>query len=400
MGNGSVSNSLLTVSKSDSYAILLCIISFIAWSPVFPGVFGIPTAVIYTPLILLACIISINTNYISLKFIILLSLLSLALILFTLITQSATNFNRTILFPPTLIVTFLLCGNEKVKDRFCIFSSYFCYAALLCAVISFMYALNGGDSIFYMFNPDGRTNGLYFLSFSNAVYGNIIRPSFIYDEPGAFSFVLISVALLRILLKKEEKGTLFILVGGLCTFSLTHIIIVFLYVIFSASIRWKLFIISIVIILVTVSFTDNKYAFFYNRLSVSDAKTINGDNRSKQLTNFIDVVNRDQEVLLLGDYKCHSNANGVCQQHGDISSSPVTPLYRGGIIFFIIQLFTHLALFFCMFKRMGVFPSIALSVLLLQRPFFLSFGYSFIIYSVLFMLLMKMSIIKKNNVHF
>lgn len=101
-----------------------------------------------------------------------------------------------------------------------------------------------------------------------------------------------------------------------------------------------------------------------------------------QLENFYKVIADDPEVFFLGDYNCHAREEKRCVEHGGITSSPVTPTYLGGIFLLIIQVLTHLALLSLMLKKRFFFPAVAMTLLLLQRPYFHVLGYQLMIFFI------------------
>ena len=124
------------------------------------------------------------------------------------------------------------------------------------ALLSFFYALLGGAPLWGFPNPDGRENYLYLLSLTNSVWGGFIRPSAIYDEPGAFSFFICSVVTLRVLLGFDKKLTWFLALSGLITFSLAHIIF-FVFFALSQKVRLKHILLTVLVCLIFVSIVIN-----------------------------------------------------------------------------------------------------------------------------------------------
>lgn len=383
--NPNIINPRFFFSKDIISVSLLMFLIAISWSPFFPGAVGIPTIVLYLPALIFYTIYRfINTQCTNTVFLICI-LLEIAILIVTLMIESSLYFNRYILMPIGLLACYLTVSDKRILDKTCSCLAILSMVGLIFSWGSFFYAFFGGGSILDFPNPDGRVNHLYLSSFTNTVSDNIIRPSFIFDEPGAFSFFLCFVVLFRELLGKEKKVSFLILIGGLITFSLSHMIVLITY--FICNLRFKnviLFIFPIALLIVQLSQLQ-EFDFFFNRFIINDGK-MSGDNRSEQVENFMDIVSQD--ILLFGDHKCHSLPEQKCISHGDISSSPVTPVYYGGILFLIVQIITHL---FFIYKAFGnknyAFVSIAMSILLLQRPFFSTIGYQLMIYIPLFYML-------------
>src|SRR5690606_34329978 len=359
-----------------------------------PGVFGLQTAYIYLPLmLLLCCTLYFWKGVVTSDLLVFLFLLSCVLIFFA-VTQSATNLNRFIFIPFCFFICVKLATEKKFIERFSDWLTVFCIVAIVLAWISFFYVLAGGEPQLEFPNPDGRPNRLYLTSLSNAVVGGVIRTAFIYDEPGAFSFVLVVAVIIREMLAKSRMISLLILLGGLVTFSLVNVMVLAIYVFLVLSFKFKVISALALMIMVIATYGDSRFGFFYDRFD-SDGDNAGLSNRTVQLENFYKVIADDPEVFFLGDYKCHVREEKRCYEHGDISSSPVTPTYLGGIFLLIIQVLTHLAIFFAMLRKKFLFPAVAMTLLLLQRPYFYLLGYQLLIYFPVFYMLYNTSFLKR-----
>jgi hypothetical protein len=375
------SNALL----SNFIALIIIYLIGIAWSSFFPGYLGMPTALLYVPALLGCMLCLLGARKINIIFLFFVLLLAFGVVCVALIVQSQTYFNRYITLPVALIICIVVARDDKIINKVCDYLSVFVLVGVFLCLISFLYAFLGGEPSFSFLNPDGRENFFYLSSFSNTVLGNVIRPGFIYDEPGAFSFLLCFVVMVRELLNRKKFISWIILIGGLITLSVAHLVILLLYFLFN--IRSKLtflFFVVLALSLFQVSQMD-EFDFFFERFAVQDGRFV-GDNRSNQIENFMAIV--DSDILLFGDYKCHELPEKMCISHGDISSSPVSPVYYGGVVQLLVQIFTHgfLILIFLKFIKYR-FVSLALTLLLLQRPYFSSFGYQLMIYIPIFLMI-------------
>jgi len=214
---------------------------------------------------------------------------------------------------------------------------------------------------------------------SNFNWLGVIRPAFIYDEPGAFSFLICATVALREVLRMRRGPSLFMLLGAITTFSITHWLITVIFLVVRFGLLRVAVMMALVItpVLPTLSSLE-ELSFIAERFKVSDGEFA-GDNRSDQLRNFADVV--DGQILLFGDIQCHARPEKVCHEHGDITSSPATPLYKAGLLGLIPQLVVHLALLVLLvFVPQYRFAALALTILLLQRPYFEISGYGFMTY--------------------
>lgn len=373
--------------------LLFFLLAVVLWSPVFPGFFGLQTAYFYLPLILLLCCVLYFWKGMTSNELFIFLVLLLSVLVFSAITQSTTNFNRFIFIPFCFYICVRLARERKFIERFCVWLTVFCIVAIVLAWISFFYVLAGGEPQLEFPNPDGRSNRLYLTSLSNAVVGGVIRTAFIYDEPGAFSFVLVVAVIIREMLAKNRMLSLLILLGGLVTFSLIHVMVLAIYVFLVLSFKFKVISVLALMIVVIATFGDPRFGFFYDRFD-SDGDNAGLSNRTVQLENFYKVIADDPEVFFLGDYNCHVREEKRCYEHGDISSSPVTPTYLGGIFLFMIQALTHLALLSLMLKKRFFFPAVAMTLLLFQRPYFHLLGYQLLIFFPVFYMLYDASFLK------
>lgn len=300
-------------------------------------------------------------------------------------SQSTLLWKRTFPIGLLLLATHLIVNIKNLPESICDMLSKWLALGVILSIIGFIYALSGGQPVLSITNPDGRENHLYLTTMSGAVYGNVIRPAWIYDEPGAFSFLICSTVAFRHLLRMNNRLSTFLMIGGLVTLSLAHMIVAALYMITRyGSWRTAISLTAIIVAFSIVAQRFDNFEFLIARFAIEDGR-LAGDNRSNQIDNFFNVV--DPRMMLLGNVDCHTRQEGSCHEHGDISSSPVTPVYHGGVFLLAVQLATQLALVIAFFIRRNTkFSAAAMSVLLLQRPYFADFSYGLIIYTTLFMM--------------
>lgn len=94
---------------------------------------------------------------------------------------------------------------------------------IILSIIGVLYHLMGGHSLFSLVNADGRDNNFYLSTFSNSETFTI-RPSAIYDEPGAFSFYICTLVIMRSRLRMSCQISAILLIGGMITQSITHVL--------------------------------------------------------------------------------------------------------------------------------------------------------------------------------
>lgn len=159
--------------------------------------------------------------------------------------------SKLLLFPIYFILSWIVifCTSTRDIELFIKYSSIFAFILVIGGFLGLIYTLSGGQEIFSIANEDTRLNGFYLTTFSNSYVRGTIRPSGIYDEPGALSFVICFVAAIRKLWGCDDKLTWAILILGFFTMSLAHFIFFILFVLHDLR-KWsfKTFTIFILII--------------------------------------------------------------------------------------------------------------------------------------------------------
>jgi len=292
-----------------------------------------------------------------------------------------------IYFVSALIVLSIL--SERDVDYFISFLSIF--IVLLGALVGTIYAYFGGGALLQFPNPDGRLNQLYLSTLTNFHVGALIRPSGIFDEPGALSFVVCIIAALRHATGKNKKMTWALLLLGVVTSSIAHL----LYMIFHWIAEFKqsknkgrlvilggggMFFLSIILVFF-MSANELFEVLIFNRLSSNSL----GADRMLFLTNAMNYL--DIKTFFFGlDPSCAVGLASCAAKNYEIyDSNPLTPLVHWGILisfpYYVIQFFLLLiSIFRFNFIAFGVF------ILLLQRPYVMSYAYALLIMMTVFML--------------
>lgn len=252
------------------------------------------------------------------------------------------------------------------------------------AFVGFIYALNGGEALVSFNNPDGRPNYFFLTTLSNAVMGNFIRPSGLFDEPGTFSFFICVIAAVRNSLSLSKRKTWILLIGGLITFSLAHVV----YLIFHA-LSEKIFskaalmVVLLISIFTSFIFLNSKIfeaadALLFSRLSVGE-DGFAGDNRTDLFKNAFDNLTANSLVFGV-DSICITDNERCRDQYGMMGENPLGPVAKGGILGSMPYYIITILLFFNGIKKKRNLVFVGLAFLLLQRPYVMSFGYAFLIY--------------------
>ena len=357
----------------------------ISWSPLLPGLLGIPfSAALFVAFVVHFTLTTARygTSRLALGFCV---FWLCASALMMVLSDSVILLTRTAPIALLVFSAYQTCRIPGMAERLCKVLTIFLQIGVVCAAIGMVYAFAGGQPLLTITNVDGRENSLYLTTMSNFVFLGIIRPSFIYDEPGAFSFLICAVVALREILRMSRGPSLMMLVLGILTFSITHMIILLLFLVTRyGALRTAIVLAAVLVPLVPRFQGLEELAFITDRFSVVDGD-FSGDNRSDQLTNFARIAN--PTIFAFGDIECQWHVDKTCEAHGDISSSPVTPVYKGGLLALLTQIAVHVGLIVAFFRRKTFrFGALAMSLLLLQRPYFEIAGYGFLTYLIVFLM--------------
>ena len=360
-------------------ALLLVIASAISISPLI-----LATGIVKGNIVSLMCLILIyfiKQCRISKKSVVIVSVL-LALSVISVVYWGQITLKVSIYFYSILFLIFLLKKND-IYD-FTDYMSKLLIFLLIGAVIGFLWALGGGDAIFSINNEDTRTNGFYLTTFSNTFVNGLIRPSGIFDEPGALSFIICMIVALRESLGMNRKVSWVLLILGFMTMSTAHAIFFVLYWIKIKWVSFKNAIISVMtvsIVLLLLTSFENPFAtlvtYILNRFAIVDGGFV-GDNRSALIINALNFL--DLKTFLFGlDSDCILNLPS-CASKGYLQylGNPFTPLVHYGVF---ISLPYYLIIGYLMMKSIKNKNLIVFGVflLLLQRPYVMSYGYAVLI---------------------
>lgn len=260
--------------------------------------------------------------------------------------------------------------------------------------LGFTYALLGGPDLFRVSNPDGRELLLFLSTFSNSNFpagaGYIIRPSFIFDEPGAYTFAIDTFLLLNFMVyKRIRRLDWFLIIGGLITFSVAHILVCCLLVI--AARKSKLLVIPAIAIVGAdyLLFLASGVSQIIDRFTIVDG-ALAGDNRSELFQRAIQLVVDHPTGT---GTSCNWDIAACIDLYGAFGENPVFPAAYYGLTasaayYFILLVVGGIGFFNLMrLNRRLVFISLAIIALFAQRPFLFNLGYNLQILLVFSMLL-------------
>lgn len=270
-------------------------------------------------------------------------------------------------------------------------ASWFTLILLAGGIIGLVYSIGGGQPLLEV-PVEYRTTYLYLTTFSFALIGDIIRPSGIFDEPGAFAMYVAIVTMFNDVLQKNRFINIALIVFLVFTGSLAGLFLALLYVFFSNSVQVsRLKIMGLITVslgvfaFVIYAFPNNVFSsalntFFGERLQIVDGRLV-GDNRSNQITDFFALV--DDEMLLRGQKASHRE-----YYEEDQSSNPFSIIFGYGLVISLPYFALLLWLIIVTLKNgfRNSYTSLGLLILLLQRPYIYHLSWSIVIASVVWLL--------------
>jgi len=293
---------------------------------------------------------------------------------------------RYVLAPIFLIFSFFLLQwlDSGAMELFLTIATGLMLVLLVGAVIGFGLALVGVQPLFDIANSDGRPNYFYYTTFSNMRWGNVIRPSAIYDEPGAFSFMICAVSALRHLRGRDSRVTWLMLGMGFVTLSLAHLVYVLLHALAEkSSFRNALgIIVTLLPLMVVVGYLggfDILEKRLLARATVTESGVVVQSSRSRNMLNAAEHLHAHPESILFGvDPSCRFERDRCNKDFPLMGGVPLSPLVLHGIfVSWPYYLTLGVLLISPIFGR-KYFVSFAFGALLLQRPYMVGIGYSFL----------------------
>ena len=297
------------------------------------------------------------------------------------------------IYPKFLIFSIITVWMLEARTHlyFIKYSTVFLFFQCILAIIGFVYAAFGGQPILDVTIGWGRTFSFYLTSFSVTNYVGFIRPSGLFDEPGALSFFTCFVAVLREIYHQNRKYTILLLTLGFITLSLAHAIFVFLYL-FHVSIitkRWKVLIIfvtsTIFTLLILNSFLEKNYLIDY---AISRATSDVEGGRGALMVNAYEIIRSgDWLSFVFGvDSNCLTDYIDNCRYiYPAMGENYLSLIAFAGVgPSWIYYFYTFLIIILLFVKPRVAFPLFALSVLFWQRPVIFMIGYSIVFAYLIF----------------
>lgn len=313
------------------------------------------------------------------------------IILFISFIPAIYNISIEIVLIPVYFLFSFLAISLLTKGEFEAIRNYytvFIFALLLGALISLLYKIIGGDALFYIENPDGRLNYFVPFTFTNSVWGNFLRPAGIYDEPGAFSFFICSVVTIRSLLRSNPNVSFWILLIGMVTFSLAHIVFLITFVLSfkGHTARWCIYLLMIALIFLLTLSAVGAYEIFYNifliRFELVEGGGLHGDNRTKLFLNTLQILTTDLSHIITGlNDELRNNSESFLKRYGkgmDTGANPLNMLLKLGLMSLIYYLSLIFLIIMGVSRGRSGFFLLGFAALLLQRDYIFVISYCYV----------------------
>lgn len=265
----------------------------------------------------------------------------------------------------------------------------------LLAWVSFVYALRGGAPGYEIAGYPGQPVSLYLTSMALSVHGQgvgtFLRPSGIFDEPGAFAFFISLCGACRMLFDMERGKTWFLILAGMVTTSLA--LVAFVAVIGIGELftkrprrtlarRFSLLLpllIAVGFISVLINFWSEIsliFAVLMERLAPgTDGRLLQGDSRTVQFLSAFEQIT--PAIAMFGfDASCFGDAATCYAIDIQGGGSPLHPMMMRGLLsqslyYVVLVIFLYRSL---TGRHRLVFLAVAL--VFMQRPYILAMGYS------------------------
>jgi hypothetical protein len=293
---------------------------------------------------------------------------------------------RLTLYPMFLIVACVLIAQSTRRElsRYIDIASGLMLVLVVGGLIGFFLARAGVTPLLQFPNPDGRPNYFFYTTLTNAYWSGWIQAGGIYDEPGAFSFVICATAVLRHVQGKDYRLTWVLLGLGLITFSLAHLVFMAVFALAQPvtlrSIRYLAIAVALLVgavYAIGIQQIYRDYLFARVTLDVAQQRGVNA--RVQLLRNAADELRAVDRAVLFGvDSDCTVDYMACRRKWAYMGENPLGPLAHHGLLLawpYYLFLAVAGALGLRGRRNLGL---LALALLFLQRPYAMSMSYSFL----------------------
>lgn len=290
---------------------------------------------------------------------------------------------------PLISLLLLLLSKKKEIEIFVKVATFFLFLILAGSYIGFfaqMLLIIKPVEFDYISNKNLLLFGTTFASYS---FGGNIRPGGIYDEPGAFSFVICIIVLVRSVLGLNEKVSWILLIFGFITFSVAHLVFVLIFLLKDIN-DYKKYIIYLIsflflyvvynYVVINTPFGEAVDLLLGGRIEYDDQYLFKGNNRGERFVNAINFLNLD--VFLFGlDARLFYDYYNSSNDYMMFGENVLSPIIVRGIFSSLIYYMVVFVIVYYIFNGKKYFIIVGLLLLIMQRPYVInSMGYSFLVF--------------------
>ena len=172
----------------------------------------------------------------------------------------------------TVLILYLTLANlVKFKMFIEIYVRVLVIVSVIGCIGAFIVFFLNLEPLFSFSSHDGRMNNFFYLTFSNTYFQvfdrTIIRFSGIFDEPGTLAFYSLYGLIFNKLILENKKYENILLIAPIFTFSIAHLLVVFVYLIFFKVKSLKIIILCIIILILSynmiLSLKNTEYERIY-----------------------------------------------------------------------------------------------------------------------------------------
>lgn len=314
-------------------------------------------------------------------------------ILYSIYQQDITYITRVSLIIQAYILLLILDSKVDLINFLKQYNAWIVLQVVLGALAFVLIFLNLLEPLFEFTNVDQRQAACYGLTCTNQRFGDIIRISGYFDEPGALAYWGIWALVFNKIFIKNKRNEFVLIIGLFFTLSVAYFVQLMIYFILFYKFNLRnilpiFIILSIFCVLIfqTKNTSFDLYQHTFKRLEYDSDKGIVGNTRA-ELSNKAKMVFMMNPLLGLGAQRV--------ENIDYMNDNPYETLAKDGIVGTII---IYLPLIYLCFKRRKVTilsAIILLGIGYLQRPFHVNLLHYFVLY--LFSILIIRNVEKKNG---
>lgn len=287
-------------------------------------------------------------------------------------------------------------ATRQEMERLVNISSAALLLMLIAGWIGLFLAFEGVPPLHVVSGIHARPLYYFYTTLTPTLIGRFIRPSGIYDEPGALALVVCLVAFMRSAMHMDRRYTWVLLILGFVTFSIAHLVYVTIHFLSERRIvlAWANLAVVFMLIIVALS-RSGLWGYFdqylVDRLALTQRSeaVVAGDNRTGDAIRAARTISSGgARVFFFGvDISCIEGMPACHRDYGGLGFNPLGPLAQYGVLIawpfyvFFISAFAAGAL------HRSWWPFVGVDLFYMQRPDLFSAGYALLAVASVFVFL-------------